>query len=209
MANKDLYYQALRDKKMYPTIAFGTAGTGKTYGAVQAAVEMLGDGRVSQIIVTRPNVSFADTTGYLPGTAREKMEPWIRPVMQLLTNFAPMGIIESWEKKGKLQFHLLEHIQGLTFDNSFVILDECQNMSSGQLKVFLTRIGKHTKVVLCGDVAQTSPKFKNSGLADLIDMVEKLKLPVHYIEFGPEDILRGDICKMFIKAFEKWEERNV
>lgn len=210
MSNYDLYYQALRDKKLYPTIAYGSAGTGKTYGAVEAAVELMTSGKVGQIIVTRPNVSFADTTGFLPGTAREKMEPWIRPVLQHFDTFLKnKAIIESWEKKGKLQFHLLEHIQGLTFDNSFVILDECQNMTLQQLKVFLTRTGKNTKIVLCGDIAQTSPKFKGSGLASLINMVDRYGLPVHHIEFGPDDILRGDVCKMFIKAFERWEEENV
>lgn len=210
MTNHDLYYQALRDKQMYPTIAYGSAGTGKTYGAVEAAFEALTMKRVGQIIVTRPNVSFADTTGFLPGTAREKMNPWVKPVLQHLHTFIQPQVTELWEKQGKLQFHLLEHIQGLTFDNSFVILDECQNMSIQQLKVFLTRMGKYSKVVLCGDVAQTSPKFRNSGLAELISIVEKYDMPVHHIEFGPDDILRSDMCKQWIVNFERWEkEKNV
>lgn len=208
MSNHDLYYQALRDKHMYPTVAYGTAGTGKTYGAVEAAFEYLTSKKAGQIVVTRPNVSFADTTGYLPGTAREKMNPWVAPVLQHLHTFIQPQVTEGWEKNGKLQFHLLEHIQGLTFDNSFVILDECQNMSIQQLKVFLTRIGKYSKVVLCGDIAQTSPKFKNSGLAELLQIVEKYNLPVHRIEFGPDDILRSETCKLFINAFEKWEEER-
>lgn len=208
MTNHDLYYQALRDKQMYPTIAYGSAGTGKTYGAVEAAFEALTMKRVGQIIVTRPNVSFADTTGFLPGTAREKMDPWVKPVLQHLHTFIQPQVTELWEKQGKLQFHLLEHIQGLTFDNSFVILDECQNMSISQLKVFLTRMGKYSKVVLCGDVAQTSPKFKNSGLAELIKIVERYDMPVHRIEFGPDDILRSDMCKQWIMAFDRWEEEK-
>ena len=209
MTNHDLYYQALRDKQMYPTIAYGSAGTGKTYGAVEAAFEALTMKRVGQIIVTRPNVSFADTNGFLPGTAREKMNPWVRPVLQHLHTFIQPQVTELWEKQGKLQFHMLEHIQGLTFDNSFVILDECQNMSIGQLKVFLTRMGKFSKVVLCGDVAQTSPKFRNSGLAELINIVERYDMPVHRIEFGPEDILRSDMCKQWIMAFDRWEEEKL
>lgn len=208
MTNHDLYYQALRDKQMYPTIAYGSAGTGKTYGAVEAAFEALTMKRVGQIIVTRPNVSFADTNGFLPGDARMKMDPWVKPVLQHLHTFIQPQVTELWEKQGKLQFHLLEHIQGLTFDNSFVILDECQNMSIQQLKVFLTRMGKYSKVVLCGDVAQTSPKFKNSGLAELIKIVERYDMPVHRIEFGPDDILRSDMCKQWIMAFDKWENRE-
>lgn len=208
MTNHDLYYQALRDKQMYPTIAYGCAGTGKTYGAVEAAFEALTMKRVGQIIVTRPNVSFADTTGFLPGSAREKLDPWVKPVLQHLHTFIQPQVTELWEKQGKLQFHLLEHIQGLTFDNSFVILDECQNMSIAQLKVFLTRMGKYSKVVLCGDIAQTSPKFKNSGLAELINIVERYNMPVHRIEFGPDDILRSDMCKKWILAFDQWEEEK-
>lgn len=203
-----LYYQSLRDKKMYPVIAYGCAGTSKTYGAVEAAFEALTMKKVGRIVVTRPNVSFADTTGYLPGTAREKMNPWVAPVLQHLHTFIQPQVTELWEKQGKLQFHLLEHIQGLTFDNSFVILDECQNMSIHQLKVFLTRMGKFSKVVLCGDIAQTSPKFKNSGLAELLKIVEKYDLPVHRIEFGPEDILRSETCKMFINAFDAYEKEK-
>lgn len=208
MINHDLYYQALRDKKKYPVIAFGTAGTGKTYGAVEAAFEALVGKNIGRIVVTRPNVSFADTTGFLPGTAREKLDPWVRPVLQHLNTFIQKEVTDRWEKEGKLQFHLLEHIQGLTFDNSFVILDECQNMSIQQLKVFLTRIGKHSKVVLCGDIAQTSPKFKNSGLKELLEIVNRYSLPVHTIEFGPDDILRSETCKLFINAFEAWEREN-
>ena len=195
---------------MYPTIAYGSAGTGKTYGAVEAAFEALTSKKVGQIIVTRPNVSFADTTGFLPGTAREKLQPWVAPVLQHLHRYIQPQVTDNWEKNGKLQFHLLEHIQGLTFDNSFVILDEAQNMSLHQLKVFLTRMGKFSKVVICGDIAQTSPKFRNSGLGELLKIVEKYHLPVHRIEFGPDDILRSDTCKMFITAFEKYEnERDV
>jgi phosphate starvation-inducible PhoH-like protein len=199
---------ALRDKDMKPVIAYGSAGTGKTYGAVAAAYELLVNKKVGRIVVTRPNVPFADTNGFLPGTAREKIDPWVKPIMQHLGVFCNPNVIESWEKNGKLQFHLLEHVQGLTFDNSFVILDECQNMTFQQLKVFLTRTGKYSKVVLCGDIAQTSPRFKNSGLAELLRMVEKYELPVHYVEFGPEDILRSAQCKQWIMAFDKWESEN-
>lgn len=205
MKNHDLYYQALRDKKMYPTIAYGSAGTGKTYGAVEAAFEALTSKKVQRIVVTRPNVSFADTTGFLPGTAREKLDPWVKPILQHLNTFIQPQVVQGWESSGKLQFHLLEHIQGMSFDNSFIILDEAQNMTFQQLKVFLTRTGKWSKVVICGDVAQTSPKFKNSGLGELIKMVDKFNLPVHRIAFGPDDILRSDICKQFILAFDAWE----
>lgn len=207
--NADTYRLALRDKKQYPTIAFGSAGTGKTYEAVAAACEGLKSKTYKKIIVTRPNVSFADKNGFLPGTEREKMEPWVRPILQHMKNFTSFEAIQKWEDTGQLQFYPLEFIQGMTFDNSFIIVDECQNMTFEQLKVLLTRTGKWSKLVLCGDVAQVSPKFANSGLAELIDMIDKMELPVHLIEFDRDDIVRSEQCKMWITAFEDWEMSNV
>ena len=202
----DLYNLALRDKDLMPVIAYGSAGVGKTYGAVGAAIEYLAKDKRKKMLVTRPNVSFAKESGYLPGTEREKMEPWIRPIQQ---NFEAQGVDkgkqECLEKHGNLTYMPLEFIQGLTFDDTFIIVDECQNMSFQQLKVFLTRTGKYSKVVLCGDIAQVSPSFRDSGLAELILMIEYFNLDVHTIEFGADDILRSDQCKAWIEAFEGWD----
>ncbi len=203
--NQKLYHLSLRDKKMYPVIAFGSAGTGKTYEAVAAACEGLKTKNFKQIIVTRPNVSFADKNGFLPGTEREKMEPWVRPILQHMKRWASPDVIELWEKHKQLQFYPLEFIQGMTFDNSFIIVDECQNMTIEQLKVMLTRVGKWSKLVLCGDIAQISPKFANSGLKTLIGIIDRYELPVHIIEFDRDDIVRSEQCKMWITAFEDWE----
>jgi len=204
--NHELYDIALRDKALMPVIAYGSAGVGKTYGAVGAAIDWLKQGKSQKIMVTRPNVSFAKESGFLPGTEREKIDPWVRPIQQ---NFAAHGVEEkkqeTLEKYGRLTYMPLEFIQGLTFDNTFIIVDECQNMSFQQLKVFLTRTGKWSKVVLCGDVAQVSPKFANSGLAELIAMINYCNMSVHTIEFGKDDILRSDQCKAWIEAFETWE----
>ena len=204
----DLYEQALRDKKLLPTIAIGAAGTGKTCGAVGLAVEWLQSKR--RVVVTRPNVTFADELGFLPGTEREKMEPWIRPILQ---NFAyhgiNRGVVDGMEKAGNLTFLPLSYVQGLTFDNTLVIVDECQNITFSQLKVMLTRMGKWSKIVLCGDIAQTSPHFKNSGLAELLGMVRGMGLPVHVIEFTHDDIVRSEQCANWIRAFENWEANNV
>ena len=208
MSVHSAYEQALRDRKLFPVIAYGSAGTGKTFGAVKAAIEWMGDKRKS-VLVTRPNVSFAEESGFLPGTEREKMAPWIRPIQQ---NFRINGfntaMQECAEKKGNLTYYPLEFIQGMTFDDTFIIVDECQNMTFDQLRVFLTRTGKYSKVVLCGDVAQISPKFKGSGLGELIRMIDHFNLPVHTIEFTRDDVLRGDQCKMWIECFEDWEILN-
>lgn len=204
--NHKLYELALTDRGLLPVIAVGPAGTGKTYGAVGAAVEWLQDKR-KKVLVTRPNVSFAKENGYLPGTEREKMTPWVRPIEQ---NFQFHGMktgnLAMLEKEGRLVYMPLEYIQGLTWDDTFILVDEVQNMSFEQMKVFLTRTGKYSKVVMCGDVAQTSPKFKQGGLSELLRMVEATGVPAHVINFTHEDIRRSEQCKSWIVAFDAWEE---
>lgn len=206
--NHKLYELALNDRGLLPVIATGPAGTGKTYNAVGFAVEWMEDPR-KKVLVTRPNVSFAKETGYLPGTEREKMAPWVRPIEQ---NFRFHGVKDGdlayKEKKGQLTYMPLEYIQGLTWDDTLIIVDEVQNMSYEQLKVFLTRTGKYSKVVLCGDVAQTSPKFKQSGLSELIQVVKAMDVPCHLINFTHDDIRRSEQCKTWIMAFDSWEEQK-
>ena len=207
MKAHDLYDLALRDRDMRPVIAYGSAGTGKTYGAVKAAVEWLKGSKKNKLVVIRPNVSFAEKNGFLPGTEREKQEPWVRPVRNLLAeNGCHYNEQACLEKAGRILYYPLEYIQGLTFDNSFVIVDECQNMSFDQIKVLVSRTGKYSKVVFCGDIAQISPKFHQSGLAKFIQMIEYFEMNVHQIHFNRDDILRSDLCKEFIVAFEEWEK---
>lgn len=209
MKAHDLYDLALHDRDQRPVIAYGSAGTGKTYGAVQAAIDFINGSKKNKLVVVRPNVSFADKNGFLPGSEREKQEPWVRPIRHLLRE---LGVNyndqECLEKNGRILYYPLEYIQGLTFDNSFVIVDECQNMSFEQIKVFVTRIGKYSKMVFCGDIAQISPKFHQSGLAQFLSMIEKFDMNIHTIEFNREDILRSKLCKEFIVAFEDWEKIN-
>ena len=113
---------------------------------------------------------------------------------------------EILKQKSIVHFMTTSFIRGITLRDAVIIIDECQNMSFQQLKVFLTRTGKYSKVVLCGDVAQVSPSFRDSGLAELIQMIEYFNLDVHTIEFGADDILRSDQCKAWIEAFEGWDD---
>ena len=205
MNSHTAYELALRDKHMMPVIGYGTAGTGKTYGACQAAVEWLSKDKRKKFLGVRPNVSFAEKSGFLPGTEREKMEPWIRPIMQnLAANGLSYNQQECMEKNHAIQYMPLEHIQGMTFDDTFIIIDECQNMTFEHIKGLMTRIGKYSKVVLCGDVNQVSPMFKNSGLAEYLDMIDYFDMNVHTIEFTRDDVKRSGICKSQIIAFEDW-----
>jgi len=204
--NHKLYNLALRDRGLRPVIAYGVAGSGKTFNAVGAATEWLQDKR-KKCVVTRPNVPFAKELGFLPGTQREKMDPWVKPVEQCFREHGvKQGELDMLEKGGRLVYFPLETAQGLTFKDSFILVDECQHLTFDQLRILLTRTGQYSKLVLCGDIAQTSPHFKNSGLSKLVDMVERLNLRCHTIKFGPEDIVRSEQCKEWILAFDKYEE---
>lgn len=205
-ARHKAYAQALNHKGMYPTIAYGSAGTGKTFIALEEAMKQLEKQQIRQVICIRPNVCFADSSGYLPGSEREKMEPWVRPVRQ---NLEKMGYnashIENLEKNGKLKFYPLEFVQGMTFDNAFILIDECENLTFHQLKIILTRVGSYSRIVLAGDVAQVSERFRNSGLAKLIHMCLRLDCKVNLINFKEDDIIRSGQCRDWIVAFEAYE----
>ena len=208
MSTHKLYDLALNDRDMLPVIAYGTAGTGKTYGACKAAVAWLKT-KNNKFLGVRPNVPFADEVGFLPGTEREKLEPWIRPISQnLYLNGMNNNEQDCLEKHGRIQYMALSHIQGLTFDNTFMFIDECENMTFNQIKGVVTRIGKYSKLVLAGDIAQISELFKNSGLAEYIDMCDHFDARVHTIEFKRDDIMRSEICKQQIVMFEEWERRE-
>ena len=201
----NLYEVALRDKTMWPVIAAGSAGAGKTYGAVGFAIEWLERGKNQKVVVIRPNESFCKSVGFLKGSLREKLEPWVKSVEQC---FVEHGYTKSklamLEKNGRLEYVALEFIQGLSFHNTLVILDEAQCVDFKGLKMLLTRMGQYSKLVMCGDTKQAPPTVK-SGLRELIEMTDHLRLNCHIVEFTPDDILRSEQCKHWLKAFEKWE----
>jgi phosphate starvation-inducible PhoH-like protein len=203
--NHKLYGQFLFSRNSNTVLAIGSAGTGKTCGAIKLAIDWIKRGR--KVVITRPAVSFADKNGFLPGSAREKMEPWIIPIRQNF-KYHQIGreLHDKWEVQGAIEYMLLEHAQGVTLDDTLFIIDECQNIKFEELKIILTRGGNNSKIVMCGDVNQVSPRFAGSGLAELVDMAKTLYLPVSIVEFGLDDIVRGETCKMYIEAFEQWEE---
>lgn len=206
MDTHELYNLALRDRDNRPVVAHGVAGSGKTYNAVGAAIDWLEDKR-KKCVVTRPNVPFAKELGFLPGTQREKMDPWVKPIEQCFKEQGvKQGQLDMWEKEERLVYFPLETAQGLTFKDSFIIVDECQHLTFDQLRILLTRTGEYSKLVLCGDIAQTSPHFRKSGLASLINMIERLNMRCHVIQFLAEDIVRSEQCKEWILAFDKYEE---
>lgn len=192
-----------------PVLCIGSQGTGKTYGAIKEALERLRQkGGINRIIVTRPNVPFADSLGLLPGTDQEKLAPWVRPVRDILGQLVPSAQLETFEKAGVIEYLPFEHIQGLTFDNAFIILDEVQNATYGQLQIFLGRQGQFSKVVLCGDIKQTSEKFKGSGLSELIKMLRYTGVGCDIVEFTLDDCVRSEECKGWLLGFEAWDDHK-
>lgn len=183
-------------------IVTGPAGTGKTYIAATKAAQLLEANVVDRIILTRPNVPAGRSLGFFPGTMEEKIAPWIVPFIEVLEEQLGKEAVEIALKKGNISVVPFEVMRGRTFKNAFVILDEAQNASAHELKMFLSRIGENAQCVLNGDVMQSDLR-NECGLKVVIDLVNKQKLPVPVIEFTLDDIVRSDICAMWIKAFVK------
>lgn len=192
------YIQALKSSPQ--VIVMGPAGTGKTYIAASKAVQLFESNTVEKIILTRPNVASGRSLGFFPGTLEEKIGPWVVPFVEVFEEHLGKEATEIAMKKGNIQVVPFEVMRGRTFKNAFVILDEAQNATPHELKMFLSRIGENTQVVLNGDIAQSDLRDE-SGLSKIINIVRKQELPVPVIEFGLDDIVRSDICAMWIKAF--------
>ena len=197
--NQALYIKAL--KSCPQVIVTGPAGTGKTYIASTYAAQLFAKGQIDKIILTRPNVASGRSLGFFPGSMEEKMAPWVIPFTDVLQENLGAAY-EIAVKKRQIDIVPFEVMRGRTFNNAFVILDEAQNTSPAEMKMFLTRIGDQSQVLLNGDIKQSDLKTA-SGLKSIIDMIRLQKLPVDHIEFTVDDIVRSDICAMWVKAFDK------
>ena len=172
--------------------ALGPAGTGKTYTAIALAVRALKNKEVKKLILTRPAVEAGERLGFLPGDMKEKLDPYLQPLYDAL--------------EGIIQIAPLAYMRGRTLDSAFVILDEAQNTSLGQLKMFLTRMGSNAKFIVTGDATQIDlPNKKDSGLMRGVDLVRNIK-GIAVINFGTEDMVRHPLVTKIIKAFDKVEE---
>lgn len=194
------YIEALKTAPQ--VVVTGPAGTGKTYIAATKAAQLLDSGKVDKIILTRPNVPAGRSLGFFPGTMEEKIAPWIVPFIEVLEEALGKDAVACHMKNENIQVIPFEVMRGRTFKNAFVILDEAQNATAHELKMFLSRIGENAPCVLNGDVMQTDLR-NECGLKVVIDLVSKQNLPVPVIEFTLDDIVRSDICAMWIKAFVK------
>lgn len=181
-------------------IVLGPAGTGKTYIAGSHAADMLRKRRVSKVVITRPNVPAGRSLGFFPGTLEEKIAPWVVPLTETMKERMGAAAFDIAVKSGDIEIVPFEVMRGRSFKDCIVILDEAQNASTPEIKMFLTRLGEDCQVIINGDVSQ-SDLPNTSGLRSVIHLVKSQMLPVPLIEFGLDDIVRSDICAQWVRAF--------
>ena len=183
--------------------AIGPAGTGKTYTAVALAVRALKQKQVRRIILTRPAVEAGENLGFLPGDLKEKLDPYLQPLYDALLDMVPSEKLADYTEQGIIQIAPLAFMRGRTLDNAFVILDEAQNATESQIKMFLTRMGKSAKFVITGDVTQIDlPKHQPSGLVLAEKILQKID-NISFVQLDERDVIRHRLVKKIIKAFNK------
>ncbi len=184
------------------TFAIGPAGTGKTYTAVALAVRALKNKAVRKIILTRPAVEAGENLGFLPGDLKEKIDPYLRPLYDALEDMIPADKLNYYMTNRVIEVAPLAYMRGRTLDNAFIILDEAQNTTDLQLKMFLTRIGSNAKAIITGDITQIDlPKNMKSGLAKAERILNKID-GIGFIQLDESDVVRHRLVKLIIRAYE-------
>ncbi len=189
------------------TIVFGVgpAGTGKTYLAVAMAVTAFRAKQVSRIILTRPAVEAGEKLGFLPGDLQQKIDPYLRPLYDALFDMLGAENFQKYQERGSIEVAPLAYMRGRTLDDSFIILDEAQNTTKEQMKMFLTRLGFNSKMVITGDITQVDlPDGKKSGLVEVIKILKNIK-DIETVRFSEKDVVRHRLVQEIIKAYEKSE----
>lgn len=188
--------------------AIGPAGTGKTYTAVALAVKALKNKLVSKIILTRPAVEAGESLGFLPGDLKEKIDPYLRPLYDALEDMLPMEKLEHFMNSRIIEVAPLAFMRGRTLDNAFIILDEAQNTTSAQLKMFLTRLGPNAKCIITGDLSQVDlPRSQKSGLRDATELLSNIE-GISTVFLTAEDVVRHRLVKAIINAYSGRSERE-
>ena len=190
------------------TIGVGPAGTGKTYLAVAAAVAAFRDRTVNRIILTRPAVEAGERLGFLPGDLQNKVDPYLRPLYDALYDMLGAETFQKYQERGSIEVAPLAYMRGRTLDDSFIILDEAQNTTREQMKMFLTRLGFGSKIVITGDVTQIDlPDDKVSGLKDAIRVLDGVK-DIAICRLSSADVVRHALVQQIINAYEKSEQQH-
>ena len=185
--------------------AIGPAGTGKTYLAVALAVSALKKGNINKIVLARPAVEAGESLGFLPGDFREKIDPYLRPLYDALDDMMPSEKLKGYLEKGIVEIVPLAYMRGRTLNNAFVILDEAQNATATQMKMFLTRLGVNSKAIITGDITQIDlPSKSVSGLIEAKDILNNIE-GVGFVYFDKSDVVRHKLVKDIINAYEKFK----
>ncbi len=199
------YMKAIRSNTI--TLGVGPAGTGKTYLAVAAAVAAFRERTVNRIILTRPAVEAGERLGFLPGDLQNKVDPYLRPLYDALYDMLGAETFQKYQERGSIEVAPLAYMRGRTLDDSFIILDEAQNTTREQMKMFLTRLGFGSKIVITGDVTQIDlPSDKVSGLKDAVSVLEDVK-DIAICRLTSADVVRHALVQKIINAYEKAEEK--
>lgn len=200
--NQRQYMEAIEKHDM--TFAVGPGGTGKTYLAVAMAVSALLTKQVDRIILARPAVEAGERLGFLPGTLQQKIDPYMRPLYDALYDMLDADKLERFLEKGIVEVAPLAFMRGRTLNDSFVILDEAQNTTSEQMKMFLTRLGFNSKAVVTGDVTQIDlPAGRKSGLVEALEVTSRIE-GIAFIKFDERDVVRHNLVQQIIKAYEEF-----
>jgi phosphate starvation-inducible PhoH-like protein len=205
--NQKLYLDAIEKNDL--VFGIGPAGTGKTYLAVSMAVRALIEKRVNRIVLTRPAVEAGERLGFLPGTLQEKIDPYLKPLYDALYDMLDVERVDRHLERGAIEIAPIAFMRGRTLNDSFVILDEAQNTTPEQMKMFVTRIGYSSKAVVTGDVTQIDlPSGRLSGLVEAERVLNRVE-GVRFIHFNERDVVRHPLVQRIVRAYETYSAQNV
>ncbi len=205
-ATQKAYIEAIRHHDI--VIGIGPAGTGKTYLAMAMAINAFLKKQVSRIVLARPAIEAGERLGFLPGDMYEKVNPYLRPLYDALYDMMEAEKAARLIERGVIEIAPLAFMRGRTLNDSFIILDEAQNTTSEQMKMYLTRLGFNSKTVITGDITQIDlPQGKSSGLVEIVRILDNIK-GISFIFFSEKDVVRHKLVQEIIRAYEKHEKRN-
>lgn len=200
------YIQAVKQNDMI--LCVGPPGTGKTRISIGLAIEALDTGKIDRVVITRPMVGAGEEPGALPGGLEQKIAPFLRPIFEEMKYFASKSQIAKWKKEKVIDVCPLAYTRGITFKNSYIILDEAQNATYEQLKMLITRLGEGSKILVNGDISQTDLAKKYSGgLSTIVEIMDGVK-GVSIIKFDKSDIVRHHLIKELMERFEDYEQKQ-